>query len=266
MKIIIDVKNDNKDTITLEANTLSDPHLRKILYNYVKSDISGEELEDVELRKEYYLKYATSTRVVYEHLVKSLKDFYIDKILKYPSEEKYVVQIIAIETISEFIMNGYKVDDKKKIVDFMITAFNDNRHHYYKIKDLMKKEFHLNIDDYEKLKEDEYKEAKDYICKKIKSEFNQIYTKVIEKYTSLRESGVDIVNIPDDLFNFKYSLENSRLFSKNEDIFKFENDLDYLIRMGEGLLKVVNEYKDILSDYDKTVHSLKILFDIKEDN
>lgn len=187
--------------------------------------------------------------------------------LKYPSEEKYVIQIIAIDTISEFIMNGYKVDDKKKIIDFVITAFNDNRHHYYRIKDLMKKEFHLNIDDYEKLKEDEYKEAKDYICNKVKSEFIQIYNKVIEKYLSLRNSGVDIVNIPDDLYNFKYCLENNRLFSENtNDIFKFENDLNYLIRIGEGLLKVVNEYKDMLSDYDKTVHSLKILFDIKEDN
>ena len=166
MKIIMDIKNDNKDVITLEAKTLSDPHLKEFLNNYIKSNISDEKLEDEETGNEYYLKYATSTRVIYEHLVKSLKDFYIDKVIKYPSEEKYVTQIITIDTISDFIMNGYKLDQKKNIIDFMITAFNDNRHHYYRIKDLMKKEFHLNIDDYEEMKEAEYKEAKDYICKK----------------------------------------------------------------------------------------------------
>lgn len=266
MKIIIDVKNDNKDTITLEANTLSDPHLRKILYNYVKPDISDEELEDVELRKEYYLKYSTSTRIIYEHLVKPLKDFYIDKVLEHPNEERYVVQIIAIDAISEFIMNGYNIQDKKNITDFMISAFNDNRHHYYRIKDLLKKEFHLNIDAYEKLKEDEYEEAKNYICKKIKSEFDKIYTEVIKEYTGYSDKDINIIDIPDDIYNCKYCLENSRLFSKSaDDTFKFKNNIDYIIRLGKGLLKVVNKYKDMLSDHEKTVRSLKILFDIKED-
>ena len=88
----------------------------------------------------------------------------------------------------------------------------------------------------------------------------------MKEYTRLRESGADIVNIPDCIYNFKHCLENSRLFSKGaDDTFKFKNNLDYLIRIGEGLLKVVNEYKYILSDYDKTVRSLKILFDIKEE-
>ena len=198
--------------------------------------------------------------------MKPLKDFYVDKILKHPREERYVIQIIAIDAISEFIMNGYNIQDKKNITEFMITAFNDNRYHYYRIKDLLKKEFHLNIDDYEEMKEAEYKEAKDYICKKIKPEFDKIYTEVMKKYMGYRDKGTEIIDIPDTIYNCKYCLENSRLFSKSiDDTFKLKNNIDYLIRIGEGLLKVVDEYKYILSDYDKTVRSLKILFNIKEE-
>ena len=227
----------------------------------IKDDVKEKSNVDVPV----YMKYATLTRIMYEHLVQPLKNFYIEKILEHPYEKSYVKQIMMIDKIPSMIMEGYKVSDKEDIKDFMSLSFIDNRYAYYKIKDILKKEFHVDIDILESNEEKKWEDIKKnlnssetkYIIEDMGKEIEKVYRGVLDKHEVKKIGEVHDIRLLAIYILHENLLEQPEFHHKypyDDNLKCINNSIEYLPK-----------YLEISEDLQDFIDNLKILFNIKEE-
>ena len=274
MEIIINIKDDNKDKVFLEAKSLSDPNLRDILYSYIKPDDTPKEEDNKEKTNPVYFEHPIVTKAIYECLVEPLRNFYIEKIKKYPDEKSYVQQIIMIdEVIPSAIIKDIKVINRKavksieeSIEDFMKIALHDNRYDYYKVKNIFKNYLHIDIDEYESNVKEKWEtirkllnneKSKSFI-KDMADKIEKVYGDSIRGYKPVEVTEVGRIRL------FIIYLRHHNILDKLEFSSKYPED--DVIECLKDFLRYSPKYFEITKEYTDFMRNLKILFNIEGDD
>lgn len=213
-----------------------------------------------------YMRNAISTRMVYEYLVQPLKNFYIEKVLKHTYEKSYVKQIMMIDKIPSMMMDGYKVSEKEDIKDFMILSFIDNRYAYYKIKYILKKEFHVDIDEYESNAKEKWESIRKLLINvKSKTFFKDMVDKIEKTYSdSIRKYKYEEVTEVGRIRLFTIYLHHHNILDELEFSSKYPKD--DVIECLKDFLKYFPKYFEVSKEHVDLMMNLKILFNIEEDD
>lgn len=273
MEIIINIKDKSKEKVFLEAKSLSDPNLRDILYSYITPDTPKEE-DNKEKTNPVYFEHPIVTKAIYECLVEPLRNFYIDKIKKYPDEKSYVQQIIMIdEVIPSAIIEDIKVINRKavksieeSIEDFMKIALHDNRYDYFKVKNIFKNYLHIDIDEYESNVKEKWEtirkllnnEKSKTFIEDMANKIEQVYGNSIREYKPVGVTEVGRIRL------FIIYLRRHNILDKLEFSSKYPED--DVIECLKDFLRYFPKYFEVTGEHLEFMRNLKILFNIEGDD